>query len=65
MVEEDLTAENTFNWLRETAEVELVPEGSLAEAEDSGEEVEDSEGENSDESETSATSEFIISSGNS
>ena len=58
MVEEDLTAENTFNWLRETAEVELVPEGSLAEAEDSGEEVEDSEGENSDESETPATSEI-------
>ena len=58
MVEEDLTAENTFNWLRETAEVELVPEGSLAEAEDSDEEVEDSEDENSDESETSATSEI-------
>ncbi len=58
MVEEDLTAENTFNWLRETAEVELVPEGSLAEAEDSGEEVEDSEGENLDESETPATSEI-------
>ena len=57
MVEEDLTAENTFNWLRETAEVELVPEGSLAEAEDSGEEVEDSEGENSDESEISEGSE--------
>ncbi len=58
MVEEDLTAENTFNWLRETAEVELVPEGSLAEAEDSDEEVEDSEDENSDESETSATAEI-------
>ena len=40
MVEEDLTAENTFNWLREKAQVELVPEGSLAEADESTEESE-------------------------
>ena len=44
MVVEDLTAESSFNWLREKAEVELVPEGSLAEAEESiGESTEDSE----------------------
>ena len=43
MVVEDLTAENTFDWLREKAEVELVPEGSLAEAETEAEtEVEES-----------------------
>ncbi len=44
MVEEDLTSENTFNWLREKAEVELVPEGSLAE-EESEAEVEESQSE--------------------
>ena len=47
MVREDLTSENTFNWLREKAQVELVPEGSLSEAEEEadedGEEVETAE----------------------
>lgn len=38
MVEEDLTAENTFNWLREKAGIELVPEGSLAKEESEAEE---------------------------
>ncbi len=33
MVTEDLIAENTFNWLREKSQVELVPQGSLSEAE--------------------------------
>ncbi|MGK7899499.1 MAG: trigger factor, partial [Xenococcus sp. (in: cyanobacteria)] len=45
IVTEDLIAENTFNWLREKAEVELVPQGSLSEAEESTEDsaIEDSE----------------------
>jgi trigger factor len=33
MVEEDLTAEKTLDWLREKAQVELVPSGSLSESE--------------------------------
>ncbi|MGL5794661.1 MAG: trigger factor, partial [Waterburya sp.] len=33
MVTDDLLSENTYNWLREQAQVELVPEGSLSEAE--------------------------------
>jgi trigger factor len=33
MVTQDLLSENTYNWLREKASVELVPEGSLSEAE--------------------------------
>jgi trigger factor len=33
MVTEDLLSENTYNWLRDKAQVELVPEGSLSEAE--------------------------------
>ncbi len=33
MVTEDLIAENTFNWLREKSQVELVPQGSLSESE--------------------------------
>ena len=60
MVEEELTAENTFNWLREKAQVEIVPEGSLTKAEDSEATVEDSQvevensgNENSEESESS------------
>jgi trigger factor len=44
LVTEDLTTESTLNWLREKAQVELVPLGSLAteeaETEDDGEEVE-------------------------
>ncbi len=38
MVVEDLIAENVFNWLRDKSEVELVPQGSLAEAEEETEE---------------------------
>ncbi len=34
LVVEDLITENTLNWLREKAEVELVPAGSLAEKEE-------------------------------
>jgi trigger factor len=33
MVEADLIAEQTLAWLREKSQVELVPEGSLAEKE--------------------------------
>ena len=43
MVEEDLITENVCNWLRDKAEVELVPEGSLAETAESTEDIEDSE----------------------
>ena len=45
MVTEDLLSENTYSWLRDKANVELVPEGSLSkdEAEDSDEEVETAE----------------------
>ncbi|MDJ0743517.1 MAG: trigger factor [Xenococcaceae cyanobacterium MO_167.B27] len=32
MVTEDLIAENTFKWLREKSQVELVPQGSLSES---------------------------------
>ncbi len=34
MVEEDLIAEKTFAWLRDKSQVELVPQGSLAEEEE-------------------------------
>ena len=42
MVEEDLTQENTLDWLREKAQVELLPPGSLSkdEAETASSEVE-------------------------
>jgi trigger factor len=46
MVTDDLLSENTYNWLREQAQVELVPEGSLSEAEpetDTEEEIETAE----------------------
>ena len=47
MVTEDLLSENTYNWLRDKAKVELVPEGSLsedqAEDKDSDEEIETAE----------------------
>ena len=46
MVTSDLLNENTFGFLREKAQVELVPEGSLAESEadsESEEEVETAE----------------------
>ncbi|MDJ0592878.1 MAG: trigger factor [Pleurocapsa sp. MO_226.B13] len=47
MVTEDLLSENTYNWLRDKAQVELVPEGSLSETEaetdDDDEEVETAE----------------------
>ncbi len=47
MVTEDLMSENTYAWLTEKANVELVPEGSLSETEteteDSDEEVETAE----------------------
>ncbi len=54
MVEEELTAENTFNWLREKAEVELVPEGSLTETEESTEESETTAAESTVEVESQA-----------
>ena len=40
MVTEDLLSENTYNFLREKATVELVPEGSLAESEAEAEDEE-------------------------
>ncbi|MEM8672761.1 MAG: trigger factor [Cyanobacteria bacterium P01_G01_bin.67] len=40
MVTSDLLSENTFNFLREKAQVELVPEGSLAESEDEADDAE-------------------------
>jgi len=42
MVREDLVNENTYSWLREKTQVELVPEGSLSESEEdeSDEEIE-------------------------
>ncbi len=43
MVTQDLLSENTFKWLRDKAQVELVPEGSLAEEADTDEEVETAE----------------------
>ena len=54
MVTKDLIAENTFNWLREKTQVELVPEGSLTESEEDTEidsATEDSETESTTESE--------------
>ena len=43
MVEEDLTKENTLDWLREKAQIELLPPGSLSEAEEETETVEETE----------------------
>lgn len=45
MVTEDLLSENTYKWLRDQVQVELVPEGSLseAEAETDTEDIEDIE----------------------
>ena len=42
MVREDLVNENTYSWLREKTQVELLPEGSLSESEadESDEEIE-------------------------
>ena len=37
MVTKDLVSEKTLDWLREKAQVELVPEGSLSESEEEGE----------------------------
>lgn len=54
MVTKDLIAENTFNWLREKTQVELVPEGSLSESQEETEidsATEDSETESTTESE--------------
>ncbi|VEP11463.1 Trigger factor [Hyella patelloides LEGE 07179] len=45
MVEEDLTTENTLDWLREKAQVELLPPGSLAEAEEAESEETETESE--------------------
>ncbi len=53
MVTKDLVAEKTFDWLREKAQIELVPEGSLSksEAAETETEEEDSETEPSSEAE--------------
>lgn len=37
LVEDDLTSKNTLSWLREKAQVELLPPGSLSENDDSSE----------------------------
>ena len=50
MVTKDLNEEKTFDWLREKAEVELVPQGTLTE--ESSSEEEDSSPEESSESES-------------
>lgn len=52
MVKDDLIAENTFNWLREKSQVELVPQGSLSEPETEESETEEQTGESSSEPET-------------
>ncbi|MDJ0647610.1 MAG: trigger factor [Xenococcaceae cyanobacterium MO_188.B19] len=51
MVKEDLIAENAFNWLREKSQVELVPQGSLSEAEAEESENEEETGESASEGE--------------
>ncbi|MDJ0570011.1 MAG: trigger factor [Pleurocapsa sp. MO_192.B19] len=43
MVTEDLLSENTYNWLRDKAQVELVPEGSLSEDVEESEDEEESD----------------------
>ena len=43
MVTQDLLSENTFKWLRDKAQVELVPEGSLADEADTDEAIETAE----------------------
>lgn len=53
MVKDDLIAENTFNWLREKSQVELVPQGSLSEPETEESETEEQTGESASEAETS------------
>ncbi|MEL6440711.1 MAG: trigger factor [Cyanobacteria bacterium J06621_8] len=57
MVESDLITDNTFNFLREKAQVELVPEGSLTEAAEA--EAEAAEEEDSDDGEV-ATAEVEV-----
>ena len=52
MVKDDLIAENTFNWLREKSQVELVPQGSSSEPETEESETEEETGESSSEAET-------------
>ena len=52
MVTKNLVTENTFNWLREKTQVELVPEGSLSEA-DSETDAETAESESVAESQSS------------
>ena len=56
MVEKDLVTERTLDWLREKTQVELVPEGSLAETEDEAE-SETAQSESTEAIETTATSE--------
>jgi trigger factor len=41
MVQEDLLSEKTLNWLQEKTTVELVPKGSLEEAESQEEDTEE------------------------
>jgi len=48
MVTSDLLTENTYSFLREKTQVELVPEGSLAESAEDVEEVEDNDAESAD-----------------
>lgn len=43
MVTQDLLSENTFKWLRDKAQVELVPEGSLSDEADTDEAIETAE----------------------
>ena len=50
MVTDDLLSENTYNFLRSKANIELVPEGSLAESAEDSEDI-DSEDTDSDDSE--------------
>ena len=56
MVTEDLLSENTYNFLREKAQVELVAEGSLSESEAESEAESDTE----DESEEAETAEVEV-----
>ncbi|GAB4528567.1 MAG: trigger factor [Pleurocapsa sp.] len=49
MVVDDLVSEKTFDWLREKAQVELVPEGSLSESKSESEASENSQEEANEE----------------
>lgn len=63
MVTEDLTKEKTFDWLRDKATVELVPEGSLSESQTETESESTATSESTDETEAIEVTASTVSEG--